>query len=554
MYSIYLNEHIFKISIMNNFFKFLLIISFIGCETDNKPTTEVVEVEKTTIGNHIERLASDEFLGRKPFTEGEVLTVNYLKDEFEKLGLSPGNGDSYFQDVPMVEITGAPSEHMVISGKNEKFNLDYLKDFVATTNKAVTDVGLENSELVFAGYGVVAPEYGWNDYEGIDWKGKTAVVLINDPGFKSGDSTLFKGNEMTYYGRWTYKYEEAARQGAAGVIILHDTEPASYGWNVIESSWTGARLTIASDLPKLEVESWISSESAQKMFEASAMKGQDYKALSRTKDFKPTPLGLNVSVSVKNEIKKDVSKNVVAMIPGTDRKDEVLIYSAHWDHLGVGKPIEGDSIYNGAIDNASGTAGLLAIAEAFKKSDNTKRSIVFIALTGEEQGLLGSAFYAENPIFDPKKSVANINMDALASPGKMKDLTITGYGHSEMDEYAEAEALKQNRYIIPDPEAEKGYFFRSDHFNFAKIGIPALYASGTYEGFDKSIEEVKELSTYYNINNYHQVSDEYNAETTELSGVQLDLQLFYTIGLKLANEDYFPKWYDGSEFKAARKK
>ena len=539
---------------MNNFFKFLLIISFIGCETDNKPTTEVVEVEKTTIGNHIERLASDEFLGRKPFTEGEVLTVNYLKDEFEKLGLSPGNGDSYFQDVPMVEITGAPSEHMVISGKNEKFNLDYLKDFVATTNKAVTDVGLENSELVFAGYGVVAPEYGWNDYEGIDWKGKTAVVLINDPGFKSGDSTLFKGNEMTYYGRWTYKYEEAARQGAAGVIILHDTEPASYGWNVIESSWTGARLTIASDLPKLEVESWISSESAQKMFEASAMKGQDYKALSRTKDFKPTPLGLNVSVSVKNEIKKDVSKNVVAMIPGTDRKDEVLIYSAHWDHLGVGKPIEGDSIYNGAIDNASGTAGLLAIAEAFKKSDNTKRSIVFIALTGEEQGLLGSAFYAENPIFDPKKSVANINMDALASPGKMKDLTITGYGHSEMDEYAKAEALKQNRYIIPDPEAEKGYFFRSDHFNFAKIGIPALYASGTYEGFDKSIEEVKELSTYYNINNYHQVSDEYNAETTELSGVQLDLQLFYTIGLKLANEDYFPKWYDGSEFKAARKK
>ena len=514
--------------------------------------TAVIEVDQTTIGKHIERLASDEFLGRKPFTDGETITVNYLKDEFEKLGLSPGNGDSYFQDVPMVEITGTPSEHMVISGNNKKISLNYLKDFVATTNKAVTDVRLENSELVFAGYGIVAPEYDWNDYEGIDWKGKTAVVLINDPGFKSGDSTLFKGNEMTYYGRWTYKYEEAARQGAAGVIILHDTEPASYGWNVIESSWTGARLTIASELPKLEVESWVSGESAEKMFEASAMKGQDYKSLSRTKDFQPTPLGLNVSVSVKNEIKKDVSKNVVAMIPGTEKKDEVIIYSAHWDHLGVGKPIDGDSIYNGAIDNASGTAGLLAIAEALKKGEATKRSIVFIALTGEEQGLLGSAYYAEHPIFDPKKSVANINMDALASPGKMKDLTITGYGHSEMDEYAKAEALKQDRYIIPDPEAEKGYFFRSDHFNFAKIGIPALYASGTYEGFDKSIEEVKELSTYYNINNYHQVSDEYNAETTELSGVQLDLQLFYTIGLKLANEDYFPKWYDGSEFKAAR--
>jgi Zn-dependent M28 family amino/carboxypeptidase len=537
---------------MKNFLQFLGIILFASCADKKEVVTAVIEVDQTTIGKHIERLASDEFLGRKPFTDGETITVNYLKDEFEKLGLSPGNGDSYFQDVPMVEITGTPSEHMVISGNNKKISLDYLKDFVATTNKAVTDVRLENSELVFAGYGIVAPEYDWNDYEGIDWKGKTAVVLINDPGFKSGDSTMFKGNEMTYYGRWTYKYEEAARQGAAGVIILHDTEPASYGWNVIESSWTGARLTIASEFPKLEVESWASGESAEKMFEASAMKGQDYKSLSRTKDFKPTPLGLNVSVSVKNEIKKDVSKNVVAMIPGTEKKDEVIIYSAHWDHLGVGKPIDGDSIYNGAIDNASGTAGLLAIAEALKKGEATKRSIVFIALTGEEQGLLGSAYYAEHPIFDPKKSVANINMDALASPGKMKDLTITGYGHSEMDEYAKAEALKQDRYIIPDPEAEKGYFFRSDHFNFAKIGIPALYASGTYEGFDKSIEEVKELSTYYNINNYHQVSDEYNVKTTELSGVQLDLQLFYTIGLKLANDDYFPKWYDGSEFKAAR--
>ena len=532
---------------MKIFLQFLGIILFVSCIDEKEVPTAVIEVDQKVIGKHIERLASDEFLGRKPFTVGETLAVNYLKDEFEKLGLSPGNGDSYFQDVPMVEITGTPSEHMIISGRNTEIKLDYLKDFVATTNKPVTDVGLEKSELVFAGYGVVAPEYDWNDYEGIDWKGKTAVVLINDPGFKSGDSTLFKGNEMTYYGRWTYKYEEAARQGAAGLIIIHDTEPASYGWNVIESGWTGARLTIESDLPLLEVESWISGESAQQIFDASAMKGQDYKSLSRNKDFKPTPLDLNVSVSVENNIKK-----VVAMITGSEKKDEVIIYSAHWDHLGVGKAIDGDSIYNGAIDNASGTAGLLAIAEAFKKGETTKRSILFIALTGEEQGLLGSAFYAENPIFDPKKSVANINMDALASPGKMKDLTITGFGHSEMDEYAKEEALKQDRYIIPDPEAEKGYFFRSDHFNFAKIGIPALYASGTYEGFDKSIEEVKKLNTYYNINNYHQVSDEYNSETTNLSGVKLDLQLFYAIGLKLANDNYFPKWYDRSEFKAAR--
>ncbi len=524
-----------------------------SCENDKKLNTNIVEVDQMTIGKHIERLASDEFLGRKPFTEGEVKTVNYLKDEFEKLGLLPGNGDGFFQDVPMVEITGIPSENMVVSGNTGSFNLERLKDFVATTKKAVPEVSLENSELVFAGYGIVAPEYGWNDYEGIDWQGKTAVVLINDPGFKSGDSTLFKGNEMTYYGRWTYKYEEAARQGADGLIIIHDTEPASYGWNVIEAGWSGARLAIESDLPLLNVESWISGASAQKVFNASAMKDQDYQTIARNKNFKPIPLNLKVSVDIKNKIKKDVSKNVVALIPGTERKDEIIIYSAHWDHFGIGKAIEGDSIYNGAVDNASGTAGLLAIAEAFKKSNDTKRTIVFMAVTGEEQGLLGSAFYAENPIFDPKKTVANINIDALDSPGKMKDLTITGFGQSEMDEYAKEAAEKQNRYIIPDPEAEKGYFFRSDHFNFAKIGIPALYASGAYEGFDKSIEDIKKYNDDYRMYTYHQPSDEYNSETTELSGIQLDLQLLFNVGSKLSNEDYFPKWYDGSEFKAARK-
>jgi Zn-dependent M28 family amino/carboxypeptidase len=538
---------------MKNVIKILMVLVFFSCENDKKDAVATVEVSQATLAKHIERLASDEFLGRKPFTEGEVKTVNYLKEEFEKLGLSPGNGDSFFQDVPMVEITGMPSANMVISGKSESINLDYLKDFVATTNKSATEVGIENSELVFAGYGIVAPEYEWNDYEGIDWAGKTAVVLINDPGFQSGDSTLFKGDEMTYYGRWTYKYEEAARQGAAGLIIIHDTEPAAYGWNVIESGWTGARLTIASDKPLLEIESWISNESAKKMFDASAMNGQDYKSMSRDKNFKPIALDLTVTVSIQNNIKTDVSKNVVAMIPGTDLKDEYIIYSAHWDHFGVGKAINGDSIYNGAVDNASGTAGLLALAEAFKKSNPTKRSIVFIAVTGEEQGLLGSAYYAENPIFAPAKTVANINIDALSSPGKMKDLTITGYGQSEMDEYALEAATSQNRYIIPDPEAEKGYFFRSDHFNFAKIGIPALYASGSYEGFDKSVEEIKTLNDYYRVNTYHQPSDEYNAETTELSGVQFDLQLFFNVGLKLGNEDYFPKWYDGSEFKAVRK-
>jgi len=539
---------------IKNYLKILAAaaVLFSSCKNDKKLKTNIVEVDQTTIGNHIERLASDEFVGRKPFTEGEVKTVNYLKDEFEKLGLLPGNGDSFFQDVPMIEITGTPSENMVISGKNGSFNLKLLKDFVATTNKTVTEVSLENSELVFAGYGIVAPEYGWNDYEGIDWKGKTAVVLINDPGFKSGDSTLFKGNEMTYYGRWTYKYEEAARQGADGLIIIHDTEPASYGWNVIESSGSGAHLIIESDLPLLYVESWISGESAEKMFDASSMKEQDYKTIARNKSFKPIPLNLNVSVNIKNKIKKDVSKNVVALIPGTERKDEFIIYSAHWDHFGIGKAIEGDSIYNGAVDNASGTAGLLALAEAFKKSNVTKRSIVFMAVTGEEQGLLGSAFYAENPIFNPKKTVANINMDAFNSPEPMKDLTVIGYGQSELDDYAEEAAIAQGRYIIPDPKPEAGFFFRSDHFNFAKIGIPALYAKGSYEGFNSNIDKIKQWNENYRKNIYHQPTDEYNPNSTELSGVQFDAQLLFQVGFKLANENSFPKWKKGSEFKLIR--
>lgn len=538
----------------NHYILLLTVLAFASCKTESNSKTSAIEVDATTIGKHIEQLASDDFLGRMPFTEGETKTVNYLKEEFTKLGLLPGNGDSFFQEVPMVEITGMPSEKMVITGGKEPIDLAYFEDFVALTQKAVPEVQLENSELVFAGYGIVAPEYGWNDYEGIDWKGKTAVVLVNDPGFKSGDSTLFKGNAMTYYGRWTYKYEEAARQGAAGVLIIHETEPASYGWNVVQSSWTGASLSLESDAPLAEVQGWISAESAKKIFEASPIKNKNYNELAREKGFKAIPLGLQTSVKVTNKIKRDVSKNVVALLPGTDQKDEYIIYSAHWDHLGVGHPVNNDSIYNGAVDNASGTAALLAIAEAFKKSPPSKRSIVFIAVTAEEQGLLGSAYYAEHPIYDPKKTVANINMDAFESPGPMKDLTITGFGQSEMDEYAQAAAELQGRYVIPDPEAEKGYFFRSDHFNFAKIGIPALYASGGYEDFANGVDFVKKMKDDYQTNKYHQPADEYIPGVTDLSGIQFDTQLLFQVGLRLSNETNFPKWYPTSEFKAARDK
>ena len=538
---------------MKKHLQFAILLLLIGCKPVTKDNNNFAQVDQNTIGKHIERLASDEFMGRKPFTEGEVKTVNYLKDEFLKLGLEPGNGESYFQDVPMVEINGTPSEKMMISSTKGDFDLKYFEDFVATTQKTAPEINLDNSELVFAGYGIVAPEYNWNEYEGGDWKGKTAIILLNDPGFKSGDSTLFRGNSLTYYGRHTYKVEEAARQGASGAILVHETEAASVDWSVIQTAMSGAKLTLESSRPNLDVKAFITTESANRLFEASVLENKNYKDIARTKGFKPIALGLNVTMSISNKIKRDISKNVVALIPGKSRKDEFIIYSAHWDHLGIGKPVDNDSIYNGAVDNASGTACLLAIAEAFKKGKQTKRSIVFIAVTAEEQGLLGSAYYAENPIYSPTKTVANINMDALTSPGRMKDLTIIGFGQSEMDEYAKAAAEIQGRYIMKDPEPEKGRFFRSDHFNFAKIGIPALWAKGFYEGFDISIDNIKKMNDDYYSNKYHKPSDEYNLETIELSGVQLDAQLFYHVGIKLSNEEYFPKWYDQSEFKIARK-
>jgi len=537
---------------MKKYLKMASLLLLVGCQPNSSDTSKSQEIDQATIAKHIETLASDGFMGRMPFTEGEEKTVSYLKSEFEKLGVSPGNGNSYFQDVPLVEITGTPSEKMNISGPKGDLDLNYLDDFVALSRKTDSTVSLENSELVFAGYGIVAPEYGWDDYKGMDWKGKTAVVLVNDPGFATKDSTLFKGNAMTYYGRWTYKYGEAARQGASGVLIIHETAPASYGWNVVQSSWSGAHLNLESEAPVTDVEGWLTKEAATKVFEASKIENKDFNKLALNKDFKPISLGVTASVKITQTIKRDVSKNVVGLIEGTDRKDEYIIYSAHWDHLGVGRPVDGDSIYNGAVDNASGTACLLAIAEAFKKGPQPKRNVVFLAVTAEEQGLLGSAYYAEHPIYPPEKTVADINMDAFESPGPMKDLTITGYGQSEMDEYAKEAAEKQGRYIIPDPEAEKGYFFRSDHFNFAKIGIPALYAAGSFEDFDHGPEYIQKKNDEYREKRYHQPSDEYDPETTELSGVRFDAQLMYEVGLKLANESNFPKWYEGSEFKAAR--
>ena len=541
--------------------KYLALLSlgvmFYACqpssETTSSESSATPEISEASLQKHVETLASNDFQGRKPFTEGETKTVNYLIDQFKAYGLEPGNGDSYTQDVPMVELTASPSEVMTVEGNGQTVELKVLDEFVAYTEKVVESTSIDASELVFAGYGVVAPEYDWNDYEGLDVKGKTVVVLVNDPGFASGDSTFFKGETMTYYGRWTYKYEEAARQGAAGCLIIHETVPAGYGWSVVRNSWSGASLYLdqSGGAYQPEILGWITRNAAIKIFEASNVDMKNFAARSRSRDFKAVSLGMNASVSVTNKIKRDQSKNVVAKITGSENPDEYIIYSAHWDHLGIGPEIEGDSIYNGAHDNASGTATLLGIAEAMGKMDKPKRSVVFLAVTAEEQGLLGSKHYGENPIYPPAQTVANINMDGITTFGPMKDLTVVGYGQSELEDIAEEVAKKQGRYIIPDPDPGKGYFFRSDHFQFAKVGIPALYASGSYEHMTEGVSYIDSLNRIYLTSQYHRPQDEFS-DSWVYDGMALDGALLMEVGLNVANSDTWPKWKEGSEFKAIR--
>ena len=502
-------------------------------------------------------LAGDDFLGRGPFTEGETRTVNYLTESFRNLGLEPGNGNSYFQDVPMVKITSTVPNEITLFNNENSLKLTYRKDFVAFSQWLQPEILLESSELVFAGYGIVAPEYDWDDYKGLDVNGKTVIVLVNDPGFTSENSELFKGEAMTYYGRWTYKYEEAARQGAAGVLVIHDTEPAGYPWEVVKNSWSGTGLYLKSNdenQSHCKLEGWITKSKTDEIFNLSNTDFTGYFENAGSKDFKSMPTGITLSMSILNEWHEDVSKNVIAIVPGSTNPDEYIIYSAHWDHFGIGIPdSEGDSIYNGASDNATGTAALIELAKAFTSLETQqKRTIVFLVVTAEEQGLLGSAYYAQNPIYPPEKTVANINIDALPYYGALKDLTIIGYGQSELDDYAEAAAKQQDRYIVPDQNAGKGYFFRSDHFNFAKIGIPALYASGSYDLREGGIKKMKEMNDDYEMNHYHLPADEYDPDTWNLDGIVEDTQLYFEIGLKLSNNGDWPRWKEGSEFKAIR--
>ena len=513
-------------------------------------------INATELSKHISVLASDEFEGRKPFTAGETKTVDYLKSEFEKLGLKPGNGDSYFQEVPMVDVKSTPTALSIKSSiGNAGTTLTYLTDFVAASRHLVSDIKVENSPLVFAGYGIVAPEYKWNDYAGLDVKGKTVVVMVNDPGFS--DSTLFKGKTMTYYGRWTYKFEEAARQGATGVLIIHEDKAASYPWAVVRSGWSKSKLYLAAaddNKSRALMEGWITQDVAKSLFKM-AGKSEELMKQAGKNGFKSVDLGLKLSANISNTINRSTSKNVVAVLPGTKRPDEYIIYSGHWDHLGKGEAVNGDSIYNGAVDNATGTAALLVLADAFKKAKvKPERSIMFLAVTAEEQGLLGSEYYATNPLVPVDKTVADINIDAMQAFGKTKDIIAVGYGQSELEDYLEAAAKKQGRIVVKDSNPSAGFYFRSDHFNFAKVGIPALYTETGDDHVGKGLAFGKAQKEDYTKNRYHAPADNFEAASWDFSGMVEDLRLLFDVGYRLSNETTFPSWKDGSEFKAIRDK
>ena len=499
---------------------------------------------------HIKVLASDEFEGRLPTTIGEQKTLDYLVNEFKQLGYQPGNGDSYLQPVELIEMT-ADSDMTMTIGEN---NFTYKEGMMASTSREQAIVELKNSEVVFVGYGVNAPEYDWNDYQGLDVKGKTVVILVNDPGFENPQGDKFQGKTMTYYGRWTYKYEEASRQGAEAAIIVHETQPASYGWTVVANSWSGPQYGLVSkngNADKVAVEGWLTTESAQQVFADAGLNFAEEKAKAVSGPYNKS-LGLNASVTVNNSFKKSTSYNVIATLPGSEKPDEHLIFSAHWDHLGKDKGKVGDQIYNGAHDNATGIAASLVMAKAYSElTVKPKRSSTFLMVTAEEQGLLGSKYYSEHPIIPLAKTVANINMDAMSVLGKTKDVAVIGMGKSELETYLEKAAKRQGRYLVQEGRPEAGYYYRSDHFSFAKQGVPALYAKGGEEPIDEATAEYRKRTNVIVTGCYHQVCDRYR-ENWDLSGIQQDAQLLFEVGYDIVSSDDWPKWATTSEFQRTK--
>ena len=517
--------------------------------------TFTADITEADFADMVKALSSDEFEGRAPGSVGEEKTTAYLEAQMKRIGLQPGNNGSYFQDVPMVETTAdEAATTMTLATAKGDHALKFGTDYVIGTRTGQTEVKLDASDMVFVGYGVDAPEQQWNDYAGQDWTGKTVVMFVNDPGFHAKDEALFGGNRMTYYGRWTYKFEEAARKGAAAALIVHDTAGASYGWDVVKNSWAGPQYDLpAKDDPekRIPLQGWLSAEAARQLFTDAGLDLDAAYASAGKRGFKPVPLKAKATVSLKSSITEKTSRNVIGVQPGATKPDEAVLYMAHWDHLGKHEGEEGDNIYNGAVDNATGVAGILEIAEAFAHQDpKPARSVVFVAVTLEESGLLGSKYYVAHPTFPMDKIAGVINLDAMSVGGKSRDFVVTGKGNSELEDMLKVYADQQGRVLTEEGNPAGGYYFRSDHFNFAKAGVPALYAKGGNDLLEGGVEAGKAASEEY-AKRYHQASDEMH-EGWKLDGVVQDLQALYGVGKDLAVEDKWPNWYEGNPFKAAR--
>lgn len=519
------------------------------------PEIEVPAISIETMKEATRILSSDEFEGRLPGTAGEEKTVAYIAEQFEKAGLEPGNNGSWFQDVPLVEITGRDFAPLTVKADGETMNFDFGEDWVGVSYRETPTTKVENSELVFVGYGINAPEKNWNDYAGIDMTGKTAVILINDPDYEAEAlEGTFNGKAMTYYGRWTYKYEEAARQGATGAIIVHDTYPASYPWTTVKNSWSGPQAYAQradGGADQTVMNGWVQKAVAEQILEATGHSLAELSAAAKKEGFKPVPLGATVSTAFENDARTFTSKNVIGVLPGAERPEEYVLHTAHWDHLGRCAPGEEDEICNGAIDNATGTAALIALAEAHAKAGPADRSLVFLAVTAEEQGLLGSEYYGANPVFPLEQTVGGVNMDALSLAGPAKDVTVVGPDKSQLDDFLTAALTAEERVGTPNPSPEAGYYYRSDHFSMAKRGLPMLYVDGGQDLVEGGTEAGAAYEARYRDTAYHAAGDEYD-ENWDWSGVEQDLRLFYRLGRMLAMSTSWPNWREGDEFRRIR--
>ncbi|HOZ24143.1 MAG TPA: M28 family metallopeptidase [Thermomonas sp.] len=528
--------------------------------TDAAPTSTHAfndAIDAGDFAEHVKQLASDAFGGRGPGTPGEEKTVEYIKAQFARIGLQPGNGSDWFQTVPMVETTAdEASASMVATVGGATQALKFGTDMVIGTRTGQAQVDIKDSPLVFIGYGVDAPEQQWNDYAGIGVKGKTVVMLVNDPGFHAGDAKLFDGKRMTYYGRWTYKFEEAARKGAAAALIIHDTEGASYGWDVVKNSWSGPQYDLpAKDdpAPRVPAQGWITGEAATALFKAAGQDLAKLRAAANKRGFKPVPLDASLSLALKSTSVKKASRNVVGLLPGSETPDEAIVYMAHWDHLGTHDGETGDNIYNGAVDNATGVAAIMEIAESFRKAKvPPKRSILFLAVTLEESGLLGSKYYVAHPVIPLDKTVAVFNLDALSPVGKARDITVVGKGSSQLEDLLKPLLDAQKRKPVGETNTAAGYYFRSDHFNFAKAGVPSLYLDSGTDLLEGGQAAGDAAGKDYTDNRYHKAGDHFDAATWKLDGIIQDLEVVTTLGTTLANDGQWPNWYAGNPFKAAR--